>query len=129
MAPSVLIFLSMLMVMAPYHATSRSGKHGGWMPFDNLNDPEAVKYAKFALAEYNKETAASLTFVALVKVDTQLVAGRRYRLDISAKDGDADSPKKYRAVVLSQRWLHIVQLTSFEEIDDQDYRPAYSPQI
>ncbi|KAK4491904.1 hypothetical protein RD792_002686 [Penstemon davidsonii] len=87
---------------------------GAWLPLQNPNSPHVVEIAKFAVAEHNKEAKALLVFITVVKGESQLVFGLKYRLRISAKDGVATTTKNYQAVVLEKRWGK--ELLSFQEI-------------
>ncbi|GFP96677.1 cysteine proteinase inhibitor 5 [Phtheirospermum japonicum] len=123
MTPFVFIFLSILVALTPIEA-SRPKQPGGEWPIDNLEDPEVVVAARFAVAEHNKEASASLSFVSVVNGTQQVVAGMRYRLHISTNDG-----KIYRADVWTQSWLRFLKLISFEEIDYLTYAPAPAPKL
>ncbi|KAI3456548.1 hypothetical protein Pfo_013211 [Paulownia fortunei] len=117
--PLLFVFLSILVVSVPSEASSlprRGTIVGGWRPIDNPKDPEVVKIAKFAVTEHNKQANATLSFVTVVKGESQVVAGMNYRLVISAKDGGAADPKNYRALVWYKPWQKFIQLLSFEEI-------------
>ncbi|KAL3845466.1 hypothetical protein ACJIZ3_002869 [Penstemon smallii] len=86
---------------------------GHWRPIENPNDPGVVEIAKFAVAEHNKEAHAALGFVSVVKGETQVVAGTKYRLVISAKDGSAT--KNYDALVWDKPWEKFRKLVFFKE--------------
>lgn len=85
-----------------------------WRPIQNLKDPEVLRIANFAVTEHNKEAKTNLTFVAVLKGETIVVAGLRYKLVISAKDGD--SARNYPAEVWSKPWLKFQQLISFGKL-------------
>lgn len=109
--------LSILTVVVHISAASRGPLLGGWKPIDNPNAPEVVKIAKFAVDEHNKKQHTSLSFVSVLKGESQTVAGVNYKLEISAKDGAAAAaaaPKNYTAVVYSRVWEHYLELTSFK---------------
>ncbi|KAH6768846.1 hypothetical protein C2S51_014182 [Perilla frutescens var. frutescens] len=112
----VFVFLSLVAVAVPILAASRGPLIGGWQPIENANDnKEVVDVAKLAEEEYNKEKNRSLVFVSVVKGDSQVVAGIKYRLIISAKDAKAAAaPDNYRAVIWSKLDKSI-QLISFEK--------------
>ncbi|KAK6123591.1 hypothetical protein DH2020_042666 [Rehmannia glutinosa] len=94
------------------------GRSGGWMPIEDLKDPEVVMAAKFAVKEHNKQANTTLIFITMVKGERLEVAGWLFRLVISAKDGRTTKPKNYRAVVWSRVWLKKkpLILDSFKEI-------------
>ncbi|KAG8365957.1 hypothetical protein BUALT_Bualt17G0026000 [Buddleja alternifolia] len=115
------IFLfSILMVFFSDEASAvlgggKGARVGGWRPIDDLKNPQVVEIAKFAVEEHNKQAKTSLKFAAVVKGETQTVAGTNYKLVISAKDGGA-AAKNYEAVVWDKPWQKFRQLTSFEAI-------------
>ncbi|KAH6819750.1 hypothetical protein C2S53_018692 [Perilla frutescens var. hirtella] len=101
-------FLSLLAVAVPILAASRGPLLGGWQPIHKPNAiSEVADAAKFAVEDYNKKQNKSLIFVSVVKGESQVVAGTKYRLIISAKDGAAAAPHNYRAVV----WYKVVEKT------------------
>lgn len=106
--------LSILTVVVHTSAASRGPLLGGWKPIDNPNAPEVAKIAKFAVDEHNKKQHTSLSFVSVLKGESQTVAGVNYKLEISAKDGAAAAPKNYTAVVYSRVWENYLELTSFK---------------
>ncbi|KAK4439442.1 putative MO25-like protein [Sesamum alatum] len=113
------VFFAILMASALNEASpvwKRKAIVGGWRPIDNLKDPEVVEIANFAVTEHNKEASAALAFEAVVKGETQVVAGTNYRLVIAAKDGSAAGSKQYQAVVWDKPWQKFRKLVSFEEI-------------
>ncbi|KAM0821398.1 hypothetical protein ACQ4PT_072247 [Festuca glaucescens] len=67
------------------------------MPPGYEDDPEAVDLARFAVAEHNRKTNATVEFEKLVKVRQQVVAGSLHYFTIEAKEGEAK--KLYKAVV------------------------------
>lgn len=107
----VIVFLSLLFVAA---LANQNKVLPTWRPIQNLKDPEVLRIANFALTEHNKEAKTNLTFVAVLKGETIVVAGLRYKLVISAKDGD--SARNYPAEVWSKPWLKFQQLISFGKL-------------
>ncbi|KAL3843736.1 hypothetical protein ACJIZ3_001139 [Penstemon smallii] len=64
----------------------------GWRPIKNLNDPEVVGIAKFAVAEYNRTSKKALVLVSVVKGEARpsfRFESMIYHLDIYAKDSAA----------------------------------------
>lgn len=107
----VIVFLSLLFVAA---LANQNKVLPTWRPIQNLKDPEVLRIANFAVTEHNKEAKTNLTFVAVLKGETIVVAGLRYKLVISAKDGD--SARNYPAEVWSKPWLKFQQLISFGKL-------------
>ncbi|GMH26862.1 hypothetical protein Nepgr_028705 [Nepenthes gracilis] len=86
---------------------------GSYRPIRNLKDPHIIEIAEFAVSEHNKQAAAKLVFVKVVKGESQVVAGVNFRLVIEAKDGDA--LEDYEAVVYERPWEKYKSLTSFKK--------------
>lgn len=86
---------------------------GGWNPIRNITDPKVVQIGKFAVDEHNKEAKIKLEFQTVIKGESQVVAGIKYRLIISAKDGD--SLHNYLAEVWDRVGGKSRILTSFED--------------
>ncbi|KAK9714190.1 hypothetical protein RND81_06G078300 [Saponaria officinalis] len=94
---------------------------GSYKPIPDLHDRHVQEIAKYAVSEHNKQTSARLEYVEIVKGESQVVAGTKYRLVISAKDdgaannyGDANN---YEAVVYEKPWAHYLSLTSFTTVN------------
>ncbi|KAL3627344.1 hypothetical protein CASFOL_028707 [Castilleja foliolosa] len=115
----IFTILSILAVLAPSEASRGGALVGGWRPIENLKDPEVVDIAKFAVAEHNKQAKKSLSFVDVVKGETQVVSGTKYRLVVTARDGGAAAavePQNYSAIVWYKPWQHLKQLISFDKV-------------
>ncbi|KAL7098316.1 hypothetical protein ACP275_09G009200 [Erythranthe tilingii] len=91
---------------------------GGIWPIDDLNDPQVVSAAKFAVTEYNKKANTTLNFVTVIKGREHMVGGSLYHLVISAKDNINANPKEYEIVVFAQVWLKKtpLKLESFKQL-------------
>ncbi|KAK4439438.1 Cysteine proteinase inhibitor 1 [Sesamum alatum] len=115
------VFLAILLSSALNEASpvwKRKATVGGWRPIDNPKDPKVVEIANFAVTEHNKEASTALVFEAVVKGETQVVAGTNYRLVIAAKDGSPTGSKQYQAVVWDKPSLKFRKLVSFIEISN-----------
>ncbi|CAA0815415.1 Cysteine proteinase inhibitor 5 [Striga hermonthica] len=112
--PLIIAILSFLFASAAEGASGRGALVGGWKSIEDLKDPEVVRIAKFAVAQHNKEASTNLSFVDVVKGESQVVSGTNYRLVISAVDGGAGAPRNYTAVVWSKPWEKFVKLISFK---------------
>ncbi|KAL7139074.1 hypothetical protein ABFS83_09G026500 [Erythranthe nasuta] len=100
----------------------RSYKHdnvmvGGWFPIVNLNDPEIVKAAKFALKKHNKMAHTKLHLLRLISGEMQIVQGSNLKLVIEANDGLPVAPGIYKAFIFARpsKRNHFV-LKSFETV-------------
>ncbi|XP_073061774.1 cysteine proteinase inhibitor 5-like [Primulina eburnea] len=116
MAPK---FLSLLVVTFSILLASSSIKasFAGWQEISNMTDPKVVEIGKFAVKEHNKRVNALLSFVSIVKGETQIVNGINYRLIISATDAvAANAESNYRVVVWDKSWKKERRLISFEKI-------------
>ncbi|MCI44207.1 cysteine proteinase inhibitor 5-like, partial [Trifolium medium] len=74
---------------------------GGWGPIKDINDPEVIEIANYAVTEFNKQTGATLKFKKVIKGESQTVAGTNYRLIISTSNS---IPNVYDAVVYDCPW-------------------------
>lgn len=96
-----------------------AGCGGCFSPVANLNDPEVMYLAKFAVSEYNKKAKTHLNFVSLINGQTRPLV---YMLVISAKDehDTVGRPNNYLANVLFRPWekKNPIILLSFEQIQD-----------
>nr|AFK43152.1 unknown [Medicago truncatula] len=112
---NVAIFVLFLSVVSVF--TVSDGKDalvGGWTPIKNVKDPQVVEIAKFAVTEYGKQSGSKLSFVKVIKGETQVVSGTNYRLVLAAKVVSAT--KNYEALVWEKPWLHLKNLTSFKPV-------------
>ncbi|XP_075521574.1 cysteine proteinase inhibitor 1-like [Primulina tabacum] len=86
-------------------------------PIPNVNVPEVLEIARFAVSEHNKKANVQLEFVKAVKGETQVVEGTNYRLVIIANDKAAgNAPGNYEAVVWDMPWKHFRELSSFVKV-------------
>lgn len=113
-------FCLLALLVLPFLASAVdvSGKRvivGGWQPIKNVNDPSVTEIGAFAVAEYDKTSNADLKFIAVVKGETQVVAGIKYRLIVEAKDRSV--VKRYEAVVWEKAWENFRKLTSFKPVE------------
>ncbi|XP_073016721.1 cysteine proteinase inhibitor 1-like [Primulina eburnea] len=111
----------LLFLVASFHyqvsAVSHSAIVGGWQPIKDLNSPNVLEIAKFAVSVHNKKSNAKLQFVKVVKGESQVVEGMNYKLVITANDVAAGNvPSDYETVVWDKPWAHIRQLTSFVKV-------------
>ncbi|KAL9155759.1 hypothetical protein ABFS82_09G026900 [Erythranthe guttata] len=75
---------------------------GGWFPIVNLNDPEIVKAAKFALKKYNETAHTKLHLLRLISGEMQIVQGSNLKLVIEANDGLPVAPGIYKAFIFAR---------------------------
>ncbi|KAG0518629.1 hypothetical protein BDA96_09G192500 [Sorghum bicolor] len=80
--------------------------------------PDAIELARFAVAEHNSKTNAALEFVRLVKVRTQLVAGRMYYFTVEVREVDGGASKLYEAKVWLRPWENFKGLHAFDPVAD-----------
>ncbi|KAK6154603.1 hypothetical protein DH2020_008851 [Rehmannia glutinosa] len=72
---------------------------GGWPGIDP-NNPRVVEFAKFAVAEHNREAGTTLQFVKVINVKDLISTGVAYKLVISARVSNKSSTtNEYEAVV------------------------------
>ncbi|GAB2298965.1 hypothetical protein Dimus_033041 [Dionaea muscipula] len=77
---------------------------GGYQPIKNVNDPQIIQIAEFAVSEHNKKARPVLKFVKLENGAQQVVAGVNYRLLIRASDsGGVSEPEPKREKETGQR--------------------------
>ncbi|PIA38365.1 hypothetical protein AQUCO_02800213v1 [Aquilegia coerulea] len=87
---------------------------GGWKPIEDIKDPHVQELGEFAVSEHNKEAKKNLKFDQVVRGDTQVVSGLKYRLVVTAKDGSVKN--EYEAIVWEKAWLGFKNLTSFKQL-------------
>ncbi|MCI14808.1 cysteine proteinase inhibitor 1-like [Trifolium medium] len=83
---------------------------GGWNPIEDINDPEVIEIANYAVTEFNKQTGATLKFKKVIKGESQIVSGTNYRLIISTSNSALNV---YDAFVYDCPWEHVRNLTTF----------------
>jgi hypothetical protein len=87
----------------------------------NVNDPNVIDVAKFAVDEYNKRKGehipeSKLRLEKVIRGESLLVTdGAGYNLTLSATDGSTSS--NYEAIVLELPVHHLRNLTSFKRIN------------
>ncbi|KAK9910071.1 hypothetical protein M0R45_034046 [Rubus argutus] len=76
--------------------------------------------AEFAVSEYNQYSQKKkLVFQSVVRGETQVVAGIKYRLVITVKDDDDNNNEtlaNYEGVVWEKSWIKFRKLISFNEV-------------
>ncbi|KAL3843735.1 hypothetical protein ACJIZ3_001138 [Penstemon smallii] len=90
-AKSLVIFA---LFISTFAAAAFGATPEGWWPIKNLNDPEVVGIAKFAVAEYNRTSNKALVLVSVVKGEAKQAfdpSETIYHLDIYAKDAAAST--------------------------------------
>ncbi|XP_010256520.1 PREDICTED: cysteine proteinase inhibitor 1-like [Nelumbo nucifera] len=88
---------------------------GGWQPIKDVEDPHVQELARFVITQHNKEANTNLKFQKVVRGETQVVAGTKYRLIVAANDGHATN--NYEAVVWEKPWeISGRTLTSFKHV-------------
>ncbi|KAK6133180.1 hypothetical protein DH2020_033070 [Rehmannia glutinosa] len=97
------VFLSILVasVSLQVSAADLGGKQGpvpgGWPGIDP-NDPRVVEFAKFAVAEHNREARTTLQFVQVINAKVLISFGLAFKLVISARVSNKSSTtNKYEA--------------------------------
>ncbi|EYU22239.1 hypothetical protein MIMGU_mgv1a019749mg [Erythranthe guttata] len=115
---SILLIFFVVLVVPITNCDGGGYRPGGIWPIDDLNDPQVVSAAKFAVTEYNKKTNTTLNFVAVMKGKEHKVGGSLYHLVISAKDNINANLKEYEIVVFAQVWLKKspLKLESFKQL-------------
>ncbi|XP_058727921.1 cysteine proteinase inhibitor 5-like [Vicia villosa] len=107
--------LSLLTVLLMVSAsTKEEHRMGRYWPITDIDDPDVIKAAKFAVTEYNKQSGFKLKFKKVIKGESQEVAGINYNLTLSAGKGSV--LKMYEAVVWERDWLHFRSLTYFKPL-------------
>ncbi|CAK8538869.1 unnamed protein product [Lathyrus sativus] len=101
----VLVFLSV--------SIFSEGLPGGMNPIKNIKDPQVLEIAQFAVTEQQKQSGVKLSLVEVISGEVQVVAGKNYRLDLTANDGSVT--KKYQALVVDLP-DHTKILTSFRSL-------------
>ncbi|CAB4275645.1 unnamed protein product [Prunus armeniaca] len=123
--------LALVALVLPLVAAASTGHRealvGGYQPIKNISDPHVKEIAEFAVSEYNKQAQGKnkLVFQSVIRGETQVVAGIKYRLVISAKNESsavsnptaaAAAGDNYEAVVWEKSWEHFRQLISFRKL-------------
>ncbi|KAK7282451.1 hypothetical protein RIF29_11235 [Crotalaria pallida] len=110
----LLVFVTIVVVSTSTSTSSEAvrGRGGVWIPIKNVNERNVVEVAKFAVAEYDSATDATLRLRRVIKGEKQVVAGTTYRLVLAASDNN-----NYEAVVLEKPWLRYRSLDSFRPLD------------
>ncbi|XP_010473877.1 PREDICTED: cysteine proteinase inhibitor 5-like [Camelina sativa] len=109
-----IIFLLILsLVLLPLHVIVVVAL-GSWTPIKDAKDPHVVEIGQFAVSEYDKLTRSRLSFVKVVRGESQVVSGVNYRLLLEVNGSDVS--KNYVAVVLEKPWLKSMNLTSFDPV-------------
>ncbi|XP_062000572.1 cysteine proteinase inhibitor 5-like [Rosa rugosa] len=112
----VLALFALLLPLVKAFADSEVIVVGGWRPIENIGDPHVKEIAEFAVSEYNQSQKKNLVFQSVVRGETQVVAGIKYRLVISVKEDD--SFENYEAVVWEKRWMKFRKLISFDDVNN-----------
>ncbi|GMY36707.1 cysteine proteinase inhibitor 5-like [Fagus crenata] len=109
-------YLLTLLILSIYSTAlgGRGSVVGGWQPIQDISDPHVTEIGEYAVDEYNKESKSELSFVSVVKGETQVVSGTNYRLTVAAKDGDVTN--NYEAIVWEKPWESFKNLTSFKPV-------------
>ncbi|KAL6560593.1 hypothetical protein OROGR_004152 [Orobanche gracilis] len=89
---------------------------GGWNPIPNINDPYVTEIAEFSITEHNKNSGENLKLEKVINGESQAVAGRNYRLTLTASDGSRSS-HNYEATVWDKPWMHFRSLESFVPVN------------
>lgn len=90
---------------------------GGPRPISEPNDHKVVEIAEFAVSKHNKLAKTNLKLQSVVNGTLlQVLAGRYYRLVISAMDGNAHPPHDYLCLIYEKPWQHLKILISFKII-------------
>ncbi|WOK92402.1 hypothetical protein Cni_G01093 [Canna indica] len=77
---------------------------GGWTKIKDVSDPHVREIAEFAVWEHNDEAKTCLALIKVVKGETQVVAGTKYRLVLKVR---------VLAVVLERKWDNFRHLVTF----------------
>ncbi|KAA0040710.1 cysteine proteinase inhibitor 5-like [Cucumis melo var. makuwa] len=84
---------------------------GGYVPCQESQSEHAKKLCQWAVAEHNKQ-GHHLTFVSLLKCESQVVDGTNWRLVMKCKD-ENNYEGNYEAVVWEKILEGFLQLISF----------------
>ncbi|XP_073016719.1 cysteine proteinase inhibitor 1-like [Primulina eburnea] len=109
-------------MVASFHyqvsAISRSAAVHFWQPIKDLNSPQVLEIARFAVSENDKMGGAKLQFVKVVMgTEGQYVEGTYYKLVIIANDeAVGNAPGNYEAQVWDMPLTHIRKLKSFVQV-------------
>ena len=92
---------------------------GAWVPLKDINDPQVIKIAKFAVYAYTRQnTYKNLIFQKVIKGYYQIESGTLYKLVIRVKDDDVHFPTAdFQAIVLSKGSVS-KKLVSFTQISN-----------
>ncbi|XP_068644590.1 cysteine proteinase inhibitor 1-like [Aristolochia californica] len=113
---SHLLLLLLLLVVSAAAENRRKGQVGGWKQIKDVGDAHVQDVAAFAVAEYNKAEKADLVFKKVIRGQTQVVSGVRYRLIVEAAEADVVS--RYEAVVWEKVWENFRKLTEFKPVSN-----------
>ena len=110
-------------LVAMFAATANAQKVGGYKEISK-DDAGARAAAEFAVSAEAEKTGRSITFIAVLGAERQVVAGSNYRLCIKVTsqgvDGEADATHAVKVVVY-QNLKQEYSLTSWEKSDcDED---------
>ncbi|KAL1320351.1 hypothetical protein HN51_065076 [Arachis hypogaea] len=116
----LLSLLSLLFLSACFSALATSrppvALGGRWTHIkDAHKNLRAVATGEFAVKEYNKQSGTNLTFVQVVKGDTQVVDGTNFRLVLAVED-EKSKKMDYEAVVWEDIHRRSRNLTSFRAL-------------
>lgn len=111
-------FLFAILLISVVPIPNEAGKPGKWWPVKDLNNPEVVMVAKFAVTEHNKKANINLQFINVIKCQEQVSSGSLYKVVISAKNGTTSHPKNYEAIVWLRPWekKDLLTLKSFKKV-------------
>ncbi|CAM0871947.1 unnamed protein product [Alopecurus aequalis] len=85
---------------------------GQWTQIPDLNDPEILDIARWAVAEHARQANDGLRFNRVVSGTQQVVSGVKFKLRIDAVNGDGKEGM-YIAEVFDIPWLNQRTLRSF----------------
>ncbi|KAJ4836296.1 hypothetical protein Tsubulata_008030 [Turnera subulata] len=85
---------------------------GGWEPIKDLQDPHVREIAEYAVSEHGRLKNLKLNLDKVVKGETQVVSGVKYRL-VLAVDEEGAGTKQYSVVVEEETKKH---LKSFKHV-------------
>ncbi|WOL10056.1 hypothetical protein Cni_G18810 [Canna indica] len=70
----------------------------------DVSDPHVREIAHFPLSEHNDDVKTCLVLIKVVKGETQVAAGTKYRLVLEVMDYNKGKTARYVAAVLEKKW-------------------------
>jgi hypothetical protein len=107
-----ILLVTIAVVVCMIATPTTKGLHNGWEQIPNLNAPEVVEIASWAVAEHARQANDGLQLKRVVSGMEQTVSGTRWKLRLDAVNGNGKEGM-YRADVTDQPWTHTRTLDYF----------------